>query len=381
DIIFPSDEKSLLYKPSEFVTAQDGANHCLTPQGEIGSCILASKCSVLKKLLKYKMKPKVCSWEEETPILCCPFTHLSTRRKSYRNLRPTVSTNSMKKKYENVDNCGTRKQLSEILLTNMRSRVITTGRPPVLGEYPWMVIIFAETPEGSKYLCGGTILTDRFILSAAHCFMTPHYLYTDYTIKVGTINISEGDIYKVNSVAIHPSFNPAFHYNDIAIVRIEESIQFTDKVRPICLPFHRKIHSNSAVIVTGYGSTEFGGKRSEVLLAADLNVVSNESCNKSYSVLESKTISRGITKQMMCAGSEDGKNDACQSDSGSPLVFYDTQKQRWYIVGIVSFGHRCADPKFPGVYTKVAHYIHWILHVVDLRKSQVPLFLHGDSWK
>ncbi|RWS15100.1 Clotting factor B-like protein [Dinothrombium tinctorium] len=202
--------------------------------------------------------------------------------------------------------------------------------------------------------------------------MSPNYLYTDYTIRVGDVDIMKGKVYKIHSVVVNPSYNPMHHYNDIALLRTEKSIKFTENVRPICLPFHLKLYSRAPVIVTGFGSTEFGGKRSDILLAAEIYIVSHESCNRSYSVLMSKAIDKGITSNMMCAGSKDGSSDACQSDSGSPLVYYDSTRKQWFQVGIVSFGHRCADPRFPGVYTRVAYYLDWLLPIINLQKSSIP---------
>ncbi|XP_076353862.1 clotting factor B-like isoform X2 [Tachypleus tridentatus] len=110
-----------------------------------------------------------------------------------------------------------------------------------------------------------------------------------------------------------------------------------------------------------------GGPRSEVLQEVSIPVVSNKDCNSSYSKVPLSKYPQGITRGQICAGLSEGDKDACQNDSGGPLVL--EESGRWALVGIVSFGVNCAEPGYPGVYTRVSHYIKWIAANTDLGKQ------------
>ena len=87
---------------------------------------------------------------------------------------------------------------------------------------------------------------------------------------------------------------------------------------------------------------------------ADVEIVSNEECNKAFERVVK------ITEQYLCAGSVGSTRDSCQGDSGGPLIQVDPQNRRYYLTGVVSFGRRCATPGFPGVYARVAFFLNWI---------------------
>ncbi|TKS93224.1 Enteropeptidase [Collichthys lucidus] len=154
-------------------------------------------------------------------------------------------------------------------------------------------------------------------------------------------------------IIVHPSYNPLFNNNDndIALLRMESSVNFTLYIRPVCLAaegstFHTGI--SSWVAGWGHNSTGISGIRSNLLLEVNVPVVGNNECRCSYPQL--------LTENMLCAGLKDGGKDACQGDSGAPLVA--KQGSVWVQSGVVSFGLGCGQ--LPGGYVRVSKYQQWI---------------------
>ena len=100
--------------------------------------------------------------------------------------------------------------------------------------------------------------------------------------------------------------------------------------------------------VIGWGTTSFGGDVSRTLKEVDVDVIDNKECNNAYTSVEGSTLAypQGITDNFICAGDPEGGKDSCQGDSGGPLLW--TQNGKWYQVGVVSFGYKCAEKGLSG---------------------------------
>lgn len=166
----------------------------------------------------------------------------------------------------------------------------------------------------------------------------------------------------VEQLIPHEDYNPDSKQqeHDIALVRLSQTVTFTDFVRPICLPLsndlRRTVYDNVALTVAGWGKTE-NGTNSDRMLKLDLPGVPRQDCQNVY---RQKKVNLGVGQ--MCAGGKPGK-DSCRGDSGGPLMRYDNHATvpHWYLAGIVSFGPTpCGQVDFPGVYTRVSEYVDWI---------------------
>lgn len=186
---------------------------------------------------------------------------------------------------------------------------------------------------------------------------------------------SSPETYLVKEIRAHPKFNRVGFYNDIAILELNRSVRKSPYVIPICLPrpqFRSERFAGARPTVVGWGTTYYGiytskfkfkwrvlikfrqlsigGKESTVQRQAVLPVWRNEDCDAAYF--------QPISNNFLCAGYSQGGKDACQGDSGGPLML--RTEGHWMQIGIVSFGNKCGEPGYPGVYTRLTEYIDWI---------------------
>jgi secreted trypsin-like serine protease len=240
---------------------------------------------------------------------------------------------------------------------------IINGLPAPEGFLPFQVSLF-RIDKG--HFCGGTLLNDTWVLTAAHCvsWMPSHDqnpLEPHTRILAGTNNLLvDGQALNVVRIIAHPAYDGDTHQNDIALLELspESRARLNEDTRALS-PYGLTLAQSKNLgksrtapdmaVVSGYGTTETGDLSTQ-LLYANVPVVSNATCNlpESYD--------GAIADSMICAGS--AENDSCQGDSGGPLVIGEPGK--WTLIGVVSFGEGCAVANKYGVYTRVASYTDWI---------------------
>ncbi|GFS33760.1 clotting factor B [Trichonephila inaurata madagascariensis] len=193
-----------------------------------------------------------------------------------------------------------------------------------------------------------------------------------YTVQVGEINIlGYNSVYKVQEIKLHENYRPGLYYNDIAIIKLAEPLRYD--ATPICLPRQDIVSSGDNVTVLGWGDLAYRGRSTTTLQEVPgIPIVGNRECNIKFRRLPTAPFPRGITKDFICAGLEEGGKDACQGDSGGPLLREFSEK-KFALVGIVSFGVKCAEPGFPGVYTKVSAHIPWIARNIGVPSRVAPV--------
>ncbi|XP_076443757.1 anionic trypsin-2-like [Babylonia areolata] len=223
-------------------------------------------------------------------------------------------------------------------------------------EYPWQVSLRYL----SYHLCGGTLIDNQHILTAAHCFKYdegPDY----WSVGVGTNYIGElatANVRVVSKIVRHEHYDNITKANDIAIVKLYTPIHLDGPdVRAACLPTAGLNLTGRICTVTGWGHTRAGGNAQEYLREVDVPIIPVETCQ-----FYLNSIGHGkITHKHICAGlPEEGGKDACQGDSGGPMVCQDEVTKQWNLVGVVSWGYGCGWKYMPGVYTRVSEYLDWI---------------------
>ncbi|CAG4979000.1 unnamed protein product [Parnassius apollo] len=231
---------------------------------------------------------------------------------------------------------------------------IVGGHNAELNEWPWIVALF----NGGRQFCGGSLIDDRHILSAAHC--VAHMTSWDVarlTARLGDHNIrtnteTQHIERKIKRVVRHKGFNMQTLYNDVAILTIEQPVKFSNTIRPICLPSGGKAYAGLVATVIGWGSLRESGPQPSVLQEVTIPIWQNSDCRLKYGI----AAPGGIVDHMICAGR--ASMDSCSGDSGGPLMV--NEGNRWTQVGIVSWGIGCGKGQYPGVYTRVTSFLPWI---------------------
>ncbi|XP_076366082.1 proclotting enzyme-like isoform X3 [Tachypleus tridentatus] len=213
--------------------------------------------------------------------------------------------------------------------------------------------------------CGGALVTNKHVITASHCVVnnagTDVLPAEDFSVRLGEHNLfstndsSDPIDFPIKSVKRHEDFELKTYKNDIAILTIDGTVTFTNRIQPICLPYNNLRLEDLAMrkpFVAGWGTTAFNGPSSPVLREVQVPVWEHESCQDAYKN------DVNITNVYMCAGFAVGGKDACQGDSGGPLML--PHEKKFHLIGIVSFGKSCAQPGFPGVYTRVTEFLNWI---------------------
>lgn len=229
-----------------------------------------------------------------------------------------------------------------------------------MGAWPWQVDI--QTLKDG-HVCGGTIITQEWVLSAAHCFPNPLDV-SGYILYVGRHRLNSWNpnemSHLVERVVIPSGYSDPNSGQDMALVQLQRPIVWSGFVHPVCLPDAGTLFPGDLpCYITGWGNIRDGVSLGGVgtLQQVQVPIISTSSCQMMYDLSPSEKVD--IRYDMICAGYQEGGKDSCQGDSGGPLVCQ-MVNGTWVQAGVVSFGLGCAHANHPGVYAKVSTFSSFI---------------------
>ncbi|KAH8419185.1 hypothetical protein KR222_009242, partial [Zaprionus bogoriensis] len=261
---------------------------------------------------------------------------------------------------------------------------IIGGTKTQLFEFPWMALLQYKKPANNEvgFHCGGTLINSRYVLTAGHCLASSKlekYGWELHSVRLGEWDTStEPDCVveltkkricaplhmdiEVEKRILHELYvpNSIDQMHDIALLRLKRAVVFSDYVKPICLPVGDDVRNNNfedyAMDVAGWGITE-DGKPSNTKLKITVHVWNLDKCQDKY-----RTYQMHLNRSQLCAGGK-ANVDTCQGDSGGPLMVptHVGEQEIFFVAGVTSYGPQpCGLQGWPGVYTRVGHYVDWI---------------------
>ncbi|KAJ3656674.1 hypothetical protein Zmor_015729 [Zophobas morio] len=322
---------------------------CTVPAtAETGQCTQLDKCEYAKQLLRSNKNPQSCGFQGKAPLVCCP-------------VGPKPGDTSLR-------------QCDRYFNRKYQYYAIDLGEKARSKEFPHMAAVgYGDDKSNIFWLCGGTLISQNFVLSAAHCAESQDFGAAKW-IRLGDLDLQNAtedanpqDV-RIVQTYVHPGYRSSSHYHDIALFKMAEKVIFTIYFKAACLHVGKSLPVNT-LQATGWGKMGFFGDPSSHLMKVNLSLVNHDTCSKRYAnVANSRKLKNGIFDDyQMCAGNVEG-GDTCPGDSGGPL-HYTVQPTNdhvfhFTVAGVTSFGKGCGGDNTVGVYTRVSGYVGWIEDIV-----------------
>ena len=248
------------------------------------------------------------------------------------------------------------------------------GAPISVSAVPWQVAVVTQTSRGTS-LCGGSLLSDRFVLTAAHCVANTSAAAV--TVSAATTVLNQPVIRRsVINIALAPGWEPRTLRGDLAVLQLSEAVPLGPNAQAVALPTSQDPQTwpaaGTPAFVSGWGAQSIDGPSENQLRGAAVPIVTGPLDPRCGSYPFSLDV-----RSQLCAGFLQGGADACPGDSGGGLVVNAAGVPT--IAGVVSAGFDCGQPGFPGIYARVTTYVSWIQSVMGATLPDQPTVVPPTS--
>lgn len=363
---------------SSAATDLSAGDPCIQNTGGQGICKRLRDCPKAVEKIQSGVYPKLCSYEGLLPVVCCPTAQnfVSDRLRGKKS----------REKCQYYGSLIVHEDKDPVLLPNAPLRNITDcsipdkaveqlvigGKDAKLKEFPHMAILGYGPRNNIEWRCGGSLISERYVLTAAHCFSAGSKGKVRW-VRLGDLDIynrtdgSEPADYEVVDTKRHQSYSYPSHYDDIGLLKLDRDVVFTSFIRPACINSEYDI-LETVTIATGWGLTDndnnFG---SSILQRVTLNILDTSLCNQTFrGLIGTNKLRRGIDdSSQMCIGDLKENKDTCSGDSGGPAQYILSSPECMYnLIAVTSFGSLICGARRPAVYTRVSNYVPWIESIV-----------------